>query len=91
MSALPPLSEYVHLNPTKEHIEEVKNWLRRRHPKHSDRRPLTWYYAYLVLEVSEVSIRDYVHKGIIKDLTIPSLAEFIAKRDLIWNKYGRPE
>lgn len=91
MSALPPLSEYKHFEPTNEHIEEVKQWLRRRHPKHNDRRPLTWYFAYLVLEVSEVTIREYVKRGILEDLTIPSLAVFIAKRDLVWEKYGRPD
>lgn len=91
MSALPPLSEYKHFEPTNEHIEEVKQWLYRRHPEHNDRRPLTWYFAYLVLEVSEVTIREYVKRGILEDLTIPSLAVFIAKRDLVWDKYGRPD
>lgn len=91
MSALPPLHNYNNFNPTDKHIEEVAQWLRCRYPKHSDRRPLTWYYAYLVLEVSEITIREYMKRGILEDLTIPSLAEFIAKRDLVWDKYGRPE
>ncbi|NOR58050.1 MAG: hypothetical protein GQ474_05955 [Sulfurimonas sp.] len=92
MSILPDLKQKLcYFTPTTEDIKEVTQWLQRRHPKHNMKRELTWYYAYLVLEVSEVSIRNYVRSGILKDLTIPSLALFIAKRDLLWERYGRPE
>lgn len=91
MSVLQPLNLVNKFTPTKEAVEEVAKWLRRRYPKHSDRNPLNWYDAFLVLEVSEITIRGYVKKGILKDLTIPSLALFIAKRDIVWEQYGRPD
>ncbi|MFT7880429.1 MAG: hypothetical protein ABXS91_08555 [Sulfurimonas sp.] len=91
MSALPQLREYINITPTPEAVEEVANWLRRRYPKHSDRNPLNWYDAFLVLEVSEITIRGYVEDGILKDLTIPSIAMFIARRDIVWDRFGRPE
>lgn len=91
MSALPPLKNYEYIEPEPGAVEEVANWLRRRYPKHSDRNPLNWYDAFLVLEVSEITIRGYVEKGILEDLTIPSLALFIARRDIVWEEHGRPD
>ena len=91
MSTLPPRQSYINFKPDPEAVEEVANWLRRRYPKHSDRNPLNWYDAFLVLEVSEITVRGYVQKGILEDLTIPSLALFIAKRDILWEQYGRPD
>jgi len=91
MSPLPPLVEYKNFTPTKEHIEEVAQWLKRRYPKYSNKQTMSWYSAFLVLEVSEITIREYVKKGFLKDLTIPSLSEFIARRDIVWEIYGRPE
>ncbi|MGW8169639.1 MAG: hypothetical protein ACWGHH_06510 [Sulfurovaceae bacterium] len=67
-------------------IEETKEWLRKTYPMHNDKKPLPYLYVAWALgltgEQPELMVRWFITVGQLKNTTIPSVAEFIVKRDI---------
>jgi len=60
------------------HIAYLTKWM----PTYGRKKPLTWTMASWALNVSEMTARNYVDQGKLKDLKIPTIAEFIVLEEI---------
>ncbi len=77
MSHLPPLHVLF-----KNEVDRYIDILTKSYPKHGSRTPLSWTMASWELQVSEMTVRNYIDGGKLKSLKIVSIAEFIVMEDI---------
>ena len=72
MSNSPPLHQIF-----KEEVDRHIALLTKEYPKHGIRRELSWVYASWELECTEMTVRNYIEQKKIRNLKIPTIAEFL--------------
>ena len=83
MSHLPPLPELPQLHTLfKDEVDRYTQLLINQYPKHGTRKPLSWTFTAWELQVSEMTVRNYIEQKKLKDLKIPTIAEFIVMEDI---------
>ena len=66
----------------KQEVDRYTELLIKQYPKHGTRKPLSWTFASWELQVSEMTIRNYIEQNKLKNLKIPTIAEFIVMEDI---------
>lgn len=77
MSNIPPLHVLF-----KKEVDRYIEILTNEYPLHGTRRPLTWLMASWELQVSEMTVRNYINEKKLKNLKIATIAEFIVLEEI---------
>lgn len=86
MSHIPPHVQKMDIPPLhtifQQEVERQQELLIKKYPKHGTRKPLTWTFVSWELQVSEQTVRNYIDQNKLKNLKIPTLAEFIVLENI---------